>query len=353
MKPGGGTTAPALELEHWNGAITRPLQASPAASRLPECAWIDHPSGYLAMSWRNERFEVPGKPGFIAYRKQGKHLVAFGGVHAPTGNRGRLLDSFLGEAEQRRKVALFVQVREDAIPLFLERGMSVNQCGASLSLDLADYSFAGAKKMPLRKMISRAGRAGIQALEIGVDAPRDATAFAQLHAITRAWLANKRKVELDFMIGELGVPGDLSRRIFVGVDNAERAVGFITCVPAWGSMPGYLLDLTRCLPNAPSGTMETIIAEALRKLMREGVGFLHLGFAPFISSGEEYPTASRTLTWLGRMLRRHGRAVYPAESQLAYKLKWRPRIIDREFIAARPLSLRAVFDLLRLTRSVW
>jgi lysylphosphatidylglycerol synthetase-like protein (DUF2156 family) len=339
-------------LQYGAVAMAQPLQSSATATRLPECAWIDHPSGYLATSRHNERFEVAGKPGFIAYRKQGKHLVALGGVHAPASSRGGLLDAFLGEAERRRKVALFVQVREDAIQLFIERGMSVNQCGASLSLDLANYSFAGAKKMPLRKMISRARRAGIRALEIGVDTPRDATAFAQLNAITRAWLANKRKVELDFMIGELGAPGDLSRRIFLAIDDARRTVGFVTCVPAWGRMPGYLLDLTRCLPDAPRGTTEIIIAEALRKLMREGAAFLHLGFAPFVSSGEEYPTASRTVAWLGRMLRRHGQAVYPSESQLAYKLKWRPGIIDREFIAARPLSLRAVFDLLRLTRSV-
>ncbi|MGE5201098.1 MAG: phosphatidylglycerol lysyltransferase domain-containing protein [Acidobacteriota bacterium] len=351
MTTGGNTALPAFQ--HGVGTIAQPLQPSAAAVPLPERAWIDHPSGYLATSWRNERFEVPGKPGFIAYRKQGKHLVAFGGVHAPASDRGRLLDSFLDAAEQRRKVALFIQVREEAVPLFLERGMTVNQCGTSISLDLAEYSFAGAEKTRLRRMISRARKAGIQALEIGVGVPSDAMVFAQLHAITRAWLANKRKVELDFMIGELGAPSDPSRRIFAGVDKAGRIVGFVTCVPAWGRMPGYLVDLSRCLPDAPSGTMETIIAEALGKLKREVAAFLHLGFAPFIFSGEEYPAANRTVAWLGRMLRRHGKAVYPAESQLAYKLKWRPEVIDREFIAARPLSLRAVFDLLRLTRSVW
>jgi len=328
------------------------LQLSAASAALPESAWIDHPSGYLALSLRNERFEVPGKPGFIAYRKQGKHLVAFGGVHAPASNRDRLLESFLAEAVSQQKVALFVQVREETVPLFLERGMRVNQCGASLSLDLAGYSFAGGEKMRLRRMISRARRAGIRAIEVGVDVPSDATVFAQLHGITRAWLADKKKPELDFMIGEVGMPGDLSRRIFAAVDNAGHTVGFVTCVPAWGRMPGYLVDLSRCLPSAPSGTMEVIIAEALQKLMREGAAFLHLGFAPFIFSGEEYPAASRIVAWLGQMLRRHGQVVYPAESQLAYKQKWGPRIVDREFIAASSLSLRAVFDLLRLTRSL-
>jgi lysylphosphatidylglycerol synthetase-like protein (DUF2156 family) len=350
MKMDGCTTLPTYQ--HKAGPTALPLLPSSTATPLSECAWIDHPSGYLALSLRNERFKLPGEPGFIAYRKQGGHLVAFGGVHAPASNRGRLLDIFLCEVERRRKVALFVQVREEAIPLFLERGMSVNQCGTSLSLDLTDYSFAGASKMRLRRMVSRARRAGVRALELGVDTPSDATVFAQLHAITRSWLANKRKVELDFMIGELGVPSDASRRIFLAIDHAGRTIGFVTCVPAWGQMPGYLLDLCRCLPDASSGTTELIIAEAIRKLMREGVAFLHLGFVPFIFSGEEYPVANKTVAWLGGMLRRHGQAVYPAESQLAYKLKWGPEIFDREFIVARHLSLRAVFDLLRLTRSL-
>ncbi len=350
MKTGASAALPALR--DTIATIAPPLRPCTAPASLPECAWVDHPSGYLALSSRNKRFEMAGKPGFIAYRKQGKHLVAFGGVHAPASHRERLLDSFLNEAARQHKIALFVQLREDAVPLFLERGMSVNQCGASLSLDLAGYSFAGAEKASLRRMISSARRAGIRALEIGVDAPNDATVFAQLHAITRSWLANKGKVELDFMIGELGEPNDPNRRIFVAVDRAARIVGFVTCVPAWGRMPGYLLDLGRCLPGAPRGTMEAMIAGAVQKLMREGESFLHLGFAPFIFSGEEYPTASRIVAWLGRMLRRHGQGVYPAESQLAYKLKWGPGIIEREFIAAHPLSLRAVFDLLRLTRSL-
>jgi lysylphosphatidylglycerol synthetase-like protein (DUF2156 family) len=315
-------------------------------------AWIDHPSGYLALSARNRRFELPGRPGFIAFRAQGRHLVAFGGVHAPASACDRLLDAFLAHAAGLRKVALFVQVREHAVPLFLARGMSVNQCGASLSLDLAGYSLAGAEKRRLRKMISRARRAGIRTGEIGIDMPDDAATFAQLHAISAAWLTKKGKSELDFMIGEIGAPGDQRRRIFVAVDESGRAVGFVTCVPAWGRMPGYLLDLTRALPDAPIGTMDAVIAAAMATLKREGTEFAHLGFAPFIVSGDEYPGASRAVAWLGRMLRRYGQALYPSESQLGYKLKWGPGIIDREFIAARPLSWRAVFDILRLTRSL-
>jgi len=52
------------------------------------------------------------------------------------------------------------------------------------------------------------------------------------------------------------------------------------------------------------------------------------------------------------MLFRHGHAIYPAASQMQYKLKWSPDIIEREYLAAKPLSLRAILDLLLLTRSL-
>jgi hypothetical protein len=51
-------------------------------------------------------------------------------------------------------------------------------------------------------------------------------------------------------------------------------------------------------------------------------------------------------------LRRRGQAIYPSDSQASYKLKWGPDIVEQEYVAARPLSLRAVIDLLMLTRAV-
>lgn len=322
------------------------------ARGLPQASWIDHPSGFLALSVRNRRFELPGRPGFVAYREQGRHLVAFGGVHAPESERARLLNAFLAEAARQQKVALFVQIREEAVPLFLDHGMTVNQFGTSITLELAGYNLTGSEKMRLRNKINRAHKAGIRVLEIGTDVPSGEAVFAQLRTITAGWLAGKKKQELDFMIGELGAPGDPHRRIFVALDKKGAHVGFITYVPAWGRMPGYLHDLARRLPDAPAGTMEAVNALALQKLMREGVRFLHFGFTPFILFGEEYPGFSRAMAWLGRILRRNGQALYPADSQAAYKLKWGPRILEREFIAARPLALRAAYDLLRLTRSL-
>lgn len=98
--------------------------------------------------------------------------------------------------------------------------------------------------------------------------------------------------------------------------------------------------------------MELCNAEAMAQLHSEGVPYLHFGFTPFLVDAPEDPTANRWLSWGRRMLSRYGRAIYPAQSQVDYKLKWGPQLIEPELLACRPLSLRALIDLLVVTRSI-
>lgn len=314
--------------------------------------YLDHPSGFLALSPRNQLFTQVPLPGFLAYRQYGRHWIAFGGVQAPPDTQGQLLDAFLAAARQHRCRVLVVQLRQAQVPLFASRGATINQLGTSFGLTLTDYSFAGTQKMQLRNKIKRARQAGLRVEEVGVETPRDQAIFQQLSDISQRWLAAKGKPELDFMIGEIGSPDDTLRRIFLVRDATEQPIGFITYVPVWGERPGYLHDLTRRLPTAPVGAMELCNAYALERMRSEGVAYLHFGFTPFIVDGEELPQASKVMAWLVRLLYRHGSFIYPAQSQAHYKLKWGTDILEREYIAGFPLSLRAAFDLLRVTRSV-
>jgi lysylphosphatidylglycerol synthetase-like protein (DUF2156 family) len=313
---------------------------------------IDHPSGYLALSPRNRRFTMAGLPGFLAYREKGMHLIALGGVHAPLDVRADLLDSFLTLAKRKARRVIAVQVRADQVALFHSRGFTVNQLGSTYGLRLPGFSYAGTRRMKVRQKVKQARNAGMQVLEVGGDVARDEATFARLQTISDAWLGAKRKKELDFMIGELGRPGDRERRIFLVCDAAGVGQGFITYVPVWGERPGYLHDLARRLPSAPVGAMELCNAQAMERLTAEGAEYLHFGFTPFAVDGEERPGVSGLLSWLLRMLWRYGGAIYPAQSQAAYKLKWGPDFVEPEYVAARPLSLRAIIDLLLLTRSI-
>lgn len=313
---------------------------------------LAHPSGYLALSRRNQIFTVPGLAGCICYRVQGKHYWMFGGVHAEPDAAPALLDQFLDKARQQRKRVAAVQVRQEQVELFASRGFKVNQMGASYAVQLAGFSLKGGQKMQLRNKIQKAKKMGLTVVELGREAPRDEAAFRELEQVSQAWLSGKGKKELDFMIGELGGPADVERRIFVVRDAEQQPLAFITYVPVEGEQPGYLHDLTRKTPQAPSGVMELCNAFAIERFRSEGVSVLHFGFTPFMVDDQEPTSASRLVTRLIAALRKHGRRIYPAESQAAYKMKWGVDIIQREYIAASKVSLRAAWDLLALTRSV-
>jgi phosphatidylglycerol lysyltransferase len=314
---------------------------------------LNHPSGYLALTRRNRAFVADGIPGFISYRKQGKHLWLFGGVHTHPDHAGALLDRFLDFAAERRYRVAAVQVRESQVELFARRGFTVNQLGSTYAVSLETFSLGGGPKMQLRNKIQKARKLGLKVVELGKDVPRDAAWFAKLDAISGRWLENKGKRELDFMVGEIGSPDDCDRRIFMVLDSAQDPIAFISYVPVWGyERPGYLHDLTRRNPDAPGGAMELCNAEAIARLKQEGVQYLHFGFTPFITDSAERECSNPMISRLIQWLRKYGQKIYPAESQAAYKTKWGTDVIEREFIAARPISLRTAFDLLLLTRSV-
>jgi lysylphosphatidylglycerol synthetase-like protein (DUF2156 family) len=313
---------------------------------------MDHPSGFLSLSARNQFFTVEGRPGFIAYRDRGKHRVAFGGVHATPDAREALLDAFVESARAQGRRVMAVQVRESQVPLFASRGFTVNPLGTSFAVSLRGYTLAGTKKMKLRNKIKRAKGEGLVAQEVGRELPRTAATFAALREFSAEWLADKGKKELEFMIGELGDENDAERRIFVVSDAQGKPQAFITYVPVWGERPGFLHDLTRKRPAAAVGAQELCNSFAIERFVAEGVSHLHFGFTPFIVEDAPGASASPLMHWIVRKLRAHGQAVYPSDSQASYKTKWGTDILEQEFVAARPLSLRAVFDLLMLTRAV-
>jgi len=143
--------------------------------------------------------------------------------------------------------------------------------------------------------------------------------------------------------------------VFVALDRAEQPLGFITYVPVWGERPGVLHDLTRRSPDAPSGVMELINAVALARFQAESIRFLHFGFTPFLvgmGGAAVEPPDHWLVPRIVRFVGRWGSAIYPARTQLQYKQKWAPEIVETEYIAFQKVSLGALFALLIATRSL-
>lgn len=152
------------------------------------------------------------------------------------------------------------------------------------------------------------------------------------------------------MVGERRGPVASLRRLFVATDADGALLGYVTFSPVYGRHAGWLQDLSRRRPHATPGTMELVVVTAMDRFASEGAGYLHFGLTPFtaLSPEHELDTASRVAAGLVRMLADHGRHVYPAADQLAYKQKWAPDLIQPEYVAfAGGVSLRSVWALLR------
>ncbi len=328
-------------------------------------AHADNPSAFLTLNQGTEYFTTPGVDGFIAYRRAGKVRVQFGGVVAAAHDRDRLLGAFLADAGARGHHTLAVQLTPLDVDTFRRHGYRINQLGSSYALDLSRQTLAGKHFVQLRNKISRARRAGVAVAEVGVDRPMSPELAAQLADLDRQWLGAKGSHvhELDFMIGERSGPADRFRRLFVA-EAEGQVLGYISYSPVYGSRPGWLHDLTRRRPDAPPGVMELIVADTMDRLRAEGSapgsdagpGWLHFGFTPFTGLGEEHrivDSRSPAVDAVLGLLARHGEKLYPAADQVAYKMKWRPHLVQPDYLAfhGRP-RVGSIWRLLRLTRVI-
>lgn len=323
--------------------------------------YADHPSAYLAINRETRHFTAPDCEGMIAYRFAGaRYVVIVAGIMAAPAQRAALLERFLEWARAQRRKVIAVQFFRDDAELLVQRGFRVNQIGASYSVALPKFKLAGTPFMKLRNKISRARRDGVEVLELGVELETTEDIRRKLHDIDASWLNSKGRhtKELAFLIGEIGDLTALDRslkRLFVAVRNGE-VLGYILYAATFGAYRGWMHDLTRRVPDAPPGVMELINLTAIERFKAEQVPLLNLGFTPLTSLDreQELPSGYSPITgWLVRKLAKYGSFIYPAETQLQYKLKWAPDVIRPEYIAFQGgFSLGGLWSFLRLTHAI-
>jgi lysylphosphatidylglycerol synthetase-like protein (DUF2156 family) len=315
----------------------------------------EHPSAFLTYN-EGTRFYRASVDGQIAYRAVGRrHLISLCGPMAARDERPQLIEGFRGwGAKQRRRITAVQLLREDA-ELYADAGFSVNQLGTSYSIDLDGYTLRGTKFMKIRNKISRAKRAGVTVAELTPDEILDPRTQAELDAVDADWLRGKGEHELAFMIGERGGRGTAHRKIFVARHDG-RTVAYATYSPCYGARPGWLYDLTRRRPQAPTGTIEQLFSTALLELQAAGCAWLHLGLTPFAGLSREHDvehSSSPVVSAIMRQIAERGQFLYPGASQAAFKLKWQPQVTEPEYIAFDPrVSVGAVWHLLRETRTI-
>ncbi|TMU98602.1 DUF2156 domain-containing protein [Streptomyces sp. DASNCL29] len=291
----------------------------------------DNPSAFLALNTGNSAFTAPGVEGVVVHRRAGRYVVQFGGPFAPADAYDDLLDLFQAYARERGLRWVGVQLQRSDAEAHARRGLTVNQIGASWAIELENFTLRGTRFMQLRNKISRAMRNGLRVEEVDAENWYDA-----LRAIDRPWLNSKGDGSrpLEFLVGEYGGPAQKHRRLFMGFIG-DQPVGYISYSPVFGSRAGWMHDLSRRVPGGSPGIMEAINAHAVDVFRGEGADWLHFGFTPFtgLAPVNELPGHSMAFRWFMQYLWAEGAAVYPAQTQLAYKEKWAPTTAIPEYVA--------------------
>lgn len=320
-----------------------------------------HPSSYLATNRETLHFIRDGIDGFIAYRPAGRgYLICVAGVTAPAEQREPLLKSLLEMARGESRRVIAVQLLKEDAELFTRCGFCVNQIGASYAITLDRFKITGTPFIRLRNKISKARRSGVEVFEVGVELPATETLGRDLHSVDDEWLRGKGrfKKELKFLVGELGDVMQLDRslrRVFVAM-SAGEVLCYILYTRCYGTYGGWMHDLSRRKLAVPPGVMELVNYTAIQRFQQEGVVVLNFGFTPLtgLDNVNEYPAHySAKVAWVFRKLAVHGAAIYPAQSQVQYKLKWLPDIVLPEYIAFQEkFSFGGLWQFLRITQAV-
>jgi lysylphosphatidylglycerol synthetase-like protein (DUF2156 family) len=328
-------------------ALTRTDFVLDAIQRYPDA---DNPSSFLAVNEGNSYLHLADVPGVIVYRPTGRFLVQFGGPFAPRQARPRLLRAFLDLAAAQDREVVSIQLQGADAAEYLDEGFTVNQIGASYALRLDAFSLQGTAFMQLRNKIARAMRTGLEITEVPLSEWHDA-----MRELDAGWLGAKGGARpLEFLVGQYGGPYQPLRRLFVGT-HGGRLTGYISYSPVYGSRPGWMHDLSRRQPDSPPGVMEAINKAAIETFQAEAVPWLHFGYTPFsgLRTAYEFPGYSHAFQWFMNELWTNGGAIYPAQTQYAYKQKWHQDVVLPEYIAFQhEASMPALVHVFRACNAV-
>ncbi|MFE4538992.1 bifunctional lysylphosphatidylglycerol flippase/synthetase MprF [Streptomyces scopuliridis] len=291
----------------------------------------ENPSSFLALNEGNSIFSVPDIDGVISYRRAGRYAVQFGGPFADPASYDTLLDRFVSQVHGEGLSLVGVQLQRHDAEAYGRRGFTVNQIGASWAVRIPELTLRGTRFMQLRNKISRAHRNGLKIQEVRASDWREG-----LETIDRAWLGSKGEGArpLEFLVGQIGGAVQPLRRLFVGTID-DDPVAYISYSPVFGERSGWMHDLSRRIPDGSPGLMEAINAHAIEVFREEGEEWLHFGFTPFtgLDACHEVSGHSPAFQWLMHFLWAEGGALYPAQTQLAYKQKWAADVVIPEYVA--------------------
>lgn len=295
-------------------------------------------------------WSCPEVSGAIAYNEFGKVWLVPGDPLTRPENVAELTRRFIEAARDEGRIVAFMPTTERFALLTKSLDLRTIKIAAAPYFDLATWAPRGDRAKKARAGVNQARRAGVRVSQVEkIDSLlKDETA-----ALCRAWLMTRRcAMKLDWLFVLDPFQHGACKKFFTARDTSGKLVGFLAASPIPARDGWYLEDVLR-LPNAPSGTADLLIVEALNLLKCSGSRLATLGTSPFATDGEVHPdicNQERVANAVVRFIARGCTGFYNFEGLRRFKAKFAPSWWESEYaliprnLSAPPRIIRALIQ---------
>ncbi|MEK6314486.1 MAG: bifunctional lysylphosphatidylglycerol flippase/synthetase MprF [Burkholderia gladioli] len=286
----------------------------------------------------------PSREAFLMYAKHGRTWAALYDPVGPRDEWAGLINDFILRAHAHGGRAAFYQVRAEALPLYLDAGLTLVKLGEEAHIALDRFDLKGSNRSHLRYALRRADR---DAMSVEVIPPQAVPGMLPLlREISDDWLDSRDAREKSFSIAAFH-DGYLATQSVMLVRQDDEPVAFVTFMTT-DLNTDATVGVMRHVPEASPYAMEYLFTQLALHLKEAGFRRLSLGMAPFSGMG----SAPMSSLWhrLGRIVWRFGGRFYNFRGLRAFKSKfepqWEPRYLAASgsvgvFVTLADLSLLA------------
>ncbi len=332
----GGASYGARYVKHKVGSLRSQTRRSLVPDPSKDLLQLQSEYGYNAHSLVSiapggSAWTMPGIDGAIVYGEFGRVWLAAGDPLVRPEDTVALVKGFLVAAAKAKRIAAFVPATEHFARQVVPLGLSAIKIGAAPYFDLQRWNPRGNCAKKLRAGVNQATRAGVRVelIENFDEKFRRETAELCLEwlkarpaATTFGWL-----LALDpFLRAE-------RKKLFAAHDEKNRLVGLLAVSPIPARKGWYLEDVLRKF-DAPPGTADLLVVEALHRLKEDGATLATLGTAPLAKEGDDdisthdHPVMEPAL----RSVSRRFSVFYNFEGLRKFKGKFVPSWWESEYV---------------------
>ncbi|PYS92406.1 MAG: hypothetical protein DMF64_08975 [Acidobacteria bacterium] len=275
-------------------------------------------------------WSVPELDGAIIYGEFGRVWLAAGDPMAHEDEVCELARRFVIAARRRKKIAAFIPTSARFAAQAAAAGLIAVKAGATPYFDLKSWNPRGDRAKKMRGGVNQAQRAGVTVTVVDTVTDKLREETVQL---CQRWLRTRRAVtSFGWLLALDPFRHAAHKRFFTARDQKGRLVGLLaaSAIPARDGW--YLEDVLR-VPDAPTGTADLLVVEALRQLRAEGAGLATLGTSPLAPDGVDIsPGEHRQVERVLQMMAARLGTFYNFAGVRRFKAKFVPSWWESEYV---------------------